>query len=1190
MTSPGDRTGSSTAALLRTKLYVPPLRPNLVSRPRLIRRLNEGLRLGRKLTLLSAPAGFGKTTLLSEWVADCQRLKPQVRIAWVSLDKGDNDPTRFWVHFAAALQTIHPGVGQAAQAAVESPQPPPLESVLTALINEIAALPVPPSRGSRRGWALVLDDYHLIEAPPIHEALAFLLDHLPPQMHLILSSRADPPLFLSRLRGRGQLSELRTADLRFTPDEAAAFLNQAMGLGLSSQDVAALEARTEGWIVGLQMVALSMEGRRRAQAGSLSEFVKSFTGSHRYVVDYLTDEVLSQQPESVQAFLRQTAILDRLSGPLCDAVTGQGNGREMLEQLDAANLFIVPLDEERQWYRYHHLFADLLRQRLQQTQPGVVPELHRRASAWHEGNGLVTEAVRHALLGSDFDRVGQLVARRALTMIYHGELGTLLGWLEAIPHHVVRSRPWLCVAYAWVLGCAGRPGSIEPLLQGVEDAWADLDDRVERQRLAGHIAAIRAYATAQKRDLARAIDLTREALEHLPENDLMVRSFTMAVAGNLLRMSGDLVAATQAITEAIVLAQAAGANYIAVDARCDLVKIQIARGQLHQAAATCGDVLRLAGGPIGRGAWPLPIIGQASAWLSLVLREWNDLEGALHHARDGLAVCRRWGQAAYLGFAYLAVAKTLQAMGDAIGALDAVRQGEEVLAGLPPSVIALVTAWEVQTGNRGHCPDRARQEAVRDAPPSTCLGGSDPLSCLGRRQSLWVFASLVSQHTKRLALPGLGRTVDQGRLGLAGLRRPRAAGVWPQSQSTTGWPWAGLAAQCHRGFWLYSHGYQPLSIDAHHRGRTNAVRGQVCRGLYCGCVSRFADSQPHRRLALLGALPLPGQENVASDACQFGRTGLCGWINAEEALVELIIDAVSKMYKGQVWGLRAFSLKLGPGVLGLLGPNGAGKTTLMNILATVTRPAEGRVTWSGANSTRPVDIARSPNGLRAVLGYLPQDFGVYPNLNAVEFLQYLAAIKGVSGRAARRRIDELLQLVNLTDVRDRPLGSYSGGMKQRVGIAQALLNDPQLLIVDEPTAGLDPEERVRFRNLLSDLSGQRIVILSTHIVSDVEATATEIALIHKGRLLRHALPEELLQAVEGKVWTYAIPSSELTAFRQRYLVSSAVRRSDGVHVRVVGGVPPGDGACGVSPTLEDAYLHCISSANGSPVSTEVEGG
>ena len=290
--------------------------------------------------------------------------------------------------------------------------------------------------------------------------------------------------------------------------------------------------------------------------------------------------------------------------------------------------------------------------------------------------------------------------------------------------------------------------------------------------------------------------------------------------------------------------------------------------------------------------------------------------------------------------------------------------------------------------------------------------------------------------------------------------------------------------------------------------------------------------------------------------------------------MKLVIEGVSKLYKGNVWGLRDFSMELEPGVLALAGPNGAGKSTLMRILATITKPTEGRVTWNG------VDIVQSPNELRSVLGYLPQDFGIYPNLNVAEFLEYLAALKGLVGRAARKRIQELLHIVNLFEVLKRPLGDYSGGMKQRVGIAQALLSDPQLLIVDEPTAGLDPEERVRFRNLLSELAGERIVILSTHIVSDAEATATEMAIIHRGFLLEHARPEYLLQIVEGKVWQWVIPSTELTAAKQQYLISSTARRADGIHIRVVSDTPPSSDAHAIAPTLEDAYLHCISSANG----------
>jgi LuxR family maltose regulon positive regulatory protein len=353
-----------TTPLLTTKLYIPPVRPELVPRPRLIERLNAGLY--RKLTLISAPAGFGKTTLLSEWVYRGGEGTPPLPVAWVSLDEGDNDLTRFLAYLIAALQTIEASIGQGALGTLQSPQPPPMEEFLTALINQINAIP--------DHFVLVLDDYHLIKAQPVHNALTFLLDYLPPQMHLVIASRADPPLPLARLRGRGQLIELRLADLRFTPDEAAAFLNQVMGLDLSANDVAALASRTEGWIAGLQMAAVSMQGQ-----GDVVGFIQAFTGSDRHILDYLVEEVLQRQSENIQTFLLQTAILNRLTSPLCEAVVGEiGDWRleigsrtqspisnlqsqAILEYLESSNLFIVPLDNERQWYRYHRLFADLLR-------------------------------------------------------------------------------------------------------------------------------------------------------------------------------------------------------------------------------------------------------------------------------------------------------------------------------------------------------------------------------------------------------------------------------------------------------------------------------------------------------------------------------------------------------------------------------------------------------------------------------------------------------------------------------------------------------------------------------------------------------------------------------------------------------------------------------------------------------------
>jgi len=397
--------------LLTTKLYIPPIRPDRVPRPRLIERLNEGLH--RKLTLLSAPAGFGKTTLLSEWTR-----QSALPVAWVSLDVGDSDPARFWAYFIAALQTIHQSVGEPALAALQSPQPPWLEGLLTGLINEIAQAPAP--------FVLVLDDFHMIAGQPIHDGITFLLGNLPPQMHLIVSSRADPPWPLARLRARRDMTELRVDDLRFTSAEAASFLNEVMKLELSPGDVAALEERTEGWIVGLQMAALSMRGRE-----DVSGFIKAFSGSHRFILDYLVEEVVDRQPRDIQEFLLKTSILERVTAPLCDAVTGANDGQTILAQLEQANLFLVPLDDERRWYRYHHLFADLLRNRLAQVWPDRVPTLHRRASEWYDSKGQIVEAVGHALMTGDVEWIESLVAANALAVIYHGELATVARWLDA---------------------------------------------------------------------------------------------------------------------------------------------------------------------------------------------------------------------------------------------------------------------------------------------------------------------------------------------------------------------------------------------------------------------------------------------------------------------------------------------------------------------------------------------------------------------------------------------------------------------------------------------------------------------------------------------------------------------------------------------------------------------------------------
>ena len=688
--------GEMAIPLLKTKLYTPSLRPEIVSRPRLIERLNAGLH--HRLTLVSAPAGFGKTTLLSEWAAQCQRT-----VAWVSLDGSDNDPAHFWAYVVAALHTVHIDVDDIGQAMFQSPRLPPVESMLTSLINQLAASPLP--------FALVLDDYHTIDAQPVHEGVTFLLDHLPPQVHLVVAGRSDPPLRLSRLRGRGQLAELRTADLRFTFEEAATFLNQVMGLGLSAEDVAALETRTEGWIVGLQMAALSMQGR---DAGRVAGFIAALTGSHRYILDYLTDEVLLQQPASVQSFLLRTAILDRLSGSLCDAVTGQDSGQEMLKQLDAANLFIVPLDDERRWYRYHRLFADLLRKRLRRTQPDLLPTLHRQASEWYEQNGLIAEAVSHALAAGDVDRVARLVEGRALDMIFLGELTTLVGLLDALPDEVVSSRPWLCIAHAWVLVFAGLLDAVELWLKSAETTLATFDDArraegpvlrpqslglrtrgtAEGRHIAGHIAAIRAYVAALRGDMSCAAELTREALEQLPEEDLAARGLSVGLLGSVLRWSGDLVAAAQALARAIALAQAAGDGHTAAEALCSLAAVQLAQGQLHKTVATCRDALLLADEHVKRGGRRLPIAASGYNLMSQVLREWNDLDGALRHAREGIELCEEWGWPEGLALGCQRLARALQAIGDADGAHEAIQKARQAASGLSPWFGALMAAHQ----------------------------------------------------------------------------------------------------------------------------------------------------------------------------------------------------------------------------------------------------------------------------------------------------------------------------------------------------------------------------------------------------------------------------------------------------------------------------------------------------------------
>ena len=611
--------------ILATKLYIPRLRPNVVSRPRLIERLNEGLY--RKLTLISAPAGFGKTTLVSEWVEGIERPS-----AWLSLDEGDNDPARFLTYLVAALQTIAATIGQGVLGVLQSPQPPPPEAMLTALLNDITAL--------SDQFVLVLDDYHVLEAKAVDQALTFLLEHLPPQMHLVIATREDPPLPLARLRARGHLTEVRVTDLRFTHSEAAAFLNQVMGLNLSAKDIAALETRTEGWIAGLQLAALSMQGQQ-----DVTSFITSFTGSHHFVLDYLVEEVLGQQSESVQTFLLRTSILDRFCGPLCDAVVldPSVSGRAALEDLERANLFIVPLDNERRWYRYHHLFADLLRQRLQQStasspedEGGGVAELHRRASQWYEDQGLEIEAFHHAVAANDVERAARLVEGKGTPLQFRGAVIPVLQWLESLPKTVLDARPSLWVMSASALSMTGFLPGVEPKLQAAEAALqgAEADDKT--RNLVGHIAAIRALVAVAENQVETIIAQSHRALEYLHPDNLAVRTATIWKLGIAYQLQGDRSAASRAYSEAIAISQASGNIIINMSASIGLGQVQETENQLSLAAETYQRVLHLV------GELPLPAACEAHLGLARICYEWNDLEAAQQHGRQSLQVARQY--------------------------------------------------------------------------------------------------------------------------------------------------------------------------------------------------------------------------------------------------------------------------------------------------------------------------------------------------------------------------------------------------------------------------------------------------------------------------------------------------------------------------------------------------------------------
>ncbi|MBN1976759.1 MAG: AAA family ATPase [Anaerolineae bacterium] len=677
-------------SLLTTKLYAPPPRPNLVERPRLIERLDEGLRLGHKLTLVSAPAGSGKTTLVSAWAASQRH-----PVAWVSLDKGDNDLVRFWSYLAAALQTVPEldasNVGEDALKLFKAPQPVPIEAILTTLINDIAAL-VRISR-EERPLILVLDDLHLIEAPPVFQALTFLLDHLPQQMHLVITTRVDPPLPLARLRARGQITEIRTADLRFTPDEAADFLRRATSLTLPATAVAALEERTEGWIAGLQMAAYSMRGQE-----DITSFIEAFAASNRYVIEYLLEEVLGREPEDARAFLLQTSILERLTGTLCDHLTGEANGQDVLRRLEDANLFIVPLDHDRHWYRYHHLFADSLRKQLEVSQPKALPQLHRRASTWYAQNGLVAEAVNHALKARDVERAAHLIEQAAFEVLDRGEVSSLVGWLAALPDETIRARPWLCVLHAWMLIISGQQKAIEARLQDAEEALDTLDSLDEREatRIQGYISAIRAQVAFIGSAIPDTIKFAQDALEKIPARDYSVRATTTMILGAAYGFIDDLAAASRAFSEARTIGQTNQDNFSVMLASSALAQLEVVHGQLRKAERTYREALQLVERPSGVRRGHSPGVGYTYVGLAEVLREKNELEAATRYAEEGLDLCKLLGQAEILMSGYVALARIQRAQENIEGALATLQEAIQIATEMSAWSVDVVTVHQAR--------------------------------------------------------------------------------------------------------------------------------------------------------------------------------------------------------------------------------------------------------------------------------------------------------------------------------------------------------------------------------------------------------------------------------------------------------------------------------------------------------------
>jgi LuxR family maltose regulon positive regulatory protein len=646
------------STLLATKLHRPRPTSNLVARPRLTDRLDDGLRNGHRLFLVVAPAGYGKTTLVTDWLD-----KTSIPSAWLSLDEADNDPLRFFTYVVAALQkTLGPELTQPLPEAFPmTPQSP--EAFVFSLINDLAAVDRP--------ILLVLDDYHVITGGSVQEAMVFLLRRAPPNLHLVVLTRADPPFPLPRLRVRERMTEVRDRDLRFTPEEMTAFLNSLHRLNLPAEQLAALESRTEGWAAGVQLAALSLQGCSPERA---TEFISAFSGSHHYIVDYLFDEVLGRQPDAVREFLLQTSILDRMCAPLCDSVViSAPDSRSMLQYLGRTNLFLIPLDDERHWYRYHHLFVDVLRGMLRSASPpDQIAGLHGRASDWYGRNGFIADAYHHALLAGHHERAAEIVEENAWSMVLHAELATLKKWIQALPADSVSARPWLRIYYAWACFFSESEAA-EAQLQAVERQLQVGGVIALAAEMQGHIAAIRAWIAHARGDPHRAAAFSRQAIELWPQVDAAIRSGLMSLWGIGCFVQNDLSGSARAYAESVDLARSSGNIMLEVLSHASLGGLNRMMGRLREAEAIFQEALQTA---IRNKS---PAAGQAYACLAHLYREWNDLASARFFAEKLIESSAMWGVADALASGYLFLAAVLQAQGDTFGANQALAEMSQVM-------------------------------------------------------------------------------------------------------------------------------------------------------------------------------------------------------------------------------------------------------------------------------------------------------------------------------------------------------------------------------------------------------------------------------------------------------------------------------------------------------------------------------